>query len=215
MIKNQILPYPEIANLAKECNKLVVFLHGLGSDGNDLIGLTPFISKELPNYYFISPHGVEEFDLAPYGRQWFSLKDNNPSKLQELLASNIGSIEKIISAKQQQLNLTNKDTIIIGFSQGTMTGLYLNFIQKEPFAGVIGFSGRLITPPKCLNKITPICLIHGELDDVVDVKLMDEIIKYLQQHEIKYSSHRIANLAHSIDASGLQFALQFIKENIR
>ncbi len=215
MTFNETLPYPEIKSLNNQCSKLVVFLHGVGSDGQDLIGLVPFISKELPDYHFISPNGVEAFDMAPYGRQWFSLNDRTPEKLQELIAKNSNLVETIINNKQKELNLTNKDTIIIGFSQGTMMGLYLNFIQQQPFACVIGFSGRLITPKECINKITPICLIHGQLDDVIDVSCTDEIISYLQQHNITYNSYKVPNLSHSIDASGLQFAVQFIKENIR
>lgn len=212
MISNEILPYPEIKSIDAECKKLVVFLHGLGSDGNDLIGLAPLMSKELPNCHFISPNGIEAFDNSPYGRQWFSLRNRDPYIIKELVAKNSSLVESIIQKKQIELNLTNQDTILIGFSQGTMMSLYLNFIQKEPFACVVGFSGKLIAPKECINKTTPICLVHGKLDDVVDVNSLDEIIEYLQKNNIPFSDCKIPNLAHSIDASGLQFAIQFIKK---
>ncbi len=210
MIKNEILSYLEVKSLNGQCKKLVVLLHGLGSDGHDLISLVPFISKELLDCHFISPHGVEEFDNAPYGRQWFSINDRTPHVIGELVAKNSGLVTKIIQKKQAELNLTNKDTIIIGFSQGTMMGLYLNLVQKEPFACVVGFSGKLIAPLECINKTTPVCVIHGELDDVVDVSSMDEIIEYLQKYNIDHSNYKIPNLMHSIDDRGLQFAVKFI-----
>lgn len=204
-----ILPYPEVKSLTEESKRLVVFLHGLGSDGNDLISLVPFMAKYLPDCHFISPHAVEPYDLAPYGRQWFSRSSYNDLNV---ISSNISLLETIIREKQQQLNLTNKDTIIIGFSQGTMSGLYLNFIQKEPFNCVIGFSGKLIMPTECINKTTPICLVHGQQDDVLEINCMDEIIDYLQKNNIRYSNYKVPNLAHSIDARGLEFALNFIKQ---
>lgn len=211
MTKNEILSYPEVKSLDSQCKKLVVLLHGLGSDGNDLIGLAPLMSREFSDCHFIAPHGVEKFDSAPYGRQWFSLNNRNPDYVRELVAKNTGLVTDIIQKKQAELNLTNKDTILIGFSQGTMMGLYLNFIQKEPFDSMVGFSGRLIAPQECINKTTPVCVIHGELDDVVDVSSMDETVEYLEKYDIPYSKYKIPNLTHSIDDRGIQFAIKFIK----
>jgi phospholipase/carboxylesterase len=215
MNKTELLPYPEVKSLNTPCKNLVVLLHGLGSDGNDLIGLVPFIQKELSDCYFISPHGVEPFDMAPYGRQWFSLNDRSLPALKELVVKNVSLLKEIIKSKQIELNLTNRDTMIIGFSQGAMMGLYLNFTEAEPFNCVVGFSGRLIPPKECINKSTPVCLVHGVLDDVVDISSMDEIIEYLKKYNIQHTSYKIQNLAHSIDASGLQYAVEFIKKNIR
>ncbi len=206
--------YPEIKALSSKTKQLIVFLHGLGSDGYDLISLAPLMRKELPDCHFISPHGIEAFDMAPYGRQWFSLNDRDPHKILKLVAANISSLSKILTEKQAELNLTNKETIIIGFSQGTMIGLYLTLIQDSPFACMVGFSGRLIPPPECKNKATAICLIHGELDDMVDVSEMANIAEYLSRHHIKHNTLKISNLRHSIDAKGINFALDFIKSNI-
>lgn len=211
-MENTILPYPEVKNLSGECKRLVVLLHGLGSDGNDLISLVPFMAKDLPDCHFISPHAVEPYDMAPYGRQWFSLSNRTPEVVKGLVGKNIELLGNIIKKKQIELNLTNKDTIIIGFSQGTMIGLYLNLIQKEPFNCMVGFSGKLISPPECINETTPICLVHGELDDIVEVSAVDEAVKYLQKNNIAYSTYKVPNLAHSIDSSGIEFALKFINE---
>ena len=58
MLRNQFLDYPEVASLNAIPEKLVVMLHGVGSDGNDLISLVPYIQKAMPTCHFISPHGV-------------------------------------------------------------------------------------------------------------------------------------------------------------
>ena len=58
-----------------EADALVVLLHGLGADGNDLFGLVPHLAQVLPGAAFVSPHAPFPCDMAPFGRQWFSLQD--------------------------------------------------------------------------------------------------------------------------------------------
>ena len=112
--------------------KLVVMLHGVGSDGNDLISLVPDIKKFMPTCHFISPHGIEAYDMAHFGGQWFSLQDRTPSTILNLIDSNVSLVGNLIEQKQNSLSLTNKDTILFGFSQGTMMGLYLTLSTKDP-----------------------------------------------------------------------------------
>src|ERR1700747_2039309 len=57
---------------------LVILLHGLGADGNDLIGLAPYWARLLPNAEFVSPNAPFPCDTVPYGYQWFSSQDRSP-----------------------------------------------------------------------------------------------------------------------------------------
>ena len=57
--------------------RLVILLHGLGADGNDLIGLAPYWSRLLPSAEFLSPNAPFPCDMAPYGYQWFSSQDRS------------------------------------------------------------------------------------------------------------------------------------------
>ena len=59
-------------------NRLVILLHGLGADGNDLIGLAPYWAPLLPEAEFLSPNAPFPCDMAPYGYQWFSSQDRSP-----------------------------------------------------------------------------------------------------------------------------------------
>ncbi len=211
MKSEEILDYPEIKPLSGKADKLLVLLHGVGSDGHDLIGLVPFIQESLPNYYFISPHGVEPYDMAPFGRQWFSLRDRDSATISQLVKSNSAKLQKIIEDKQKELSVRNSDTILVGFSQGTMIASYLTLMQKEPFAGMVGFSGRLVKPTELKTTSTPICIIHGLNDDVVPASQSKEFAKYCENNNISYQLHLIPNLTHSIDDEGMQFALNFLR----
>ena len=208
---NQLFDYPEAKPLSTKTNMLLVMLHGLGSDGNDLITLSPFIHKTLPDYYCISPHGIETYEMAPFGRQWFSLRDRSPERIASLLEMNSQKIQDIIIAKQKQLNLSNSHTVLMGFSQGTMVASYLTLVQETPYAAMIGFSGRVCAPSQLKNASTPICIVHGMEDDIVPVEEGENFAKYCQEYNIKHKLKLIPHLAHSIDASGLKFAVDFLK----
>lgn len=202
---------PEIKALKDKAQKLIIMLHGVGSDGHDLISLVPYIQNELPEYHFLSPHGIEPYDMAPFGRQWFSLQDRTPEVLQKLIEKNAPIVSKMIQEKQEELELQNKDTILLGFSQGTMMGMYLALSAEQPFSEVIAFSGRIFPPAKLNNTKTPFCIIHGAEDEVVSANEALRTIDYLKQNNIKHQSLIAPNLGHSIDDSGMEFALKFIK----
>jgi phospholipase/carboxylesterase len=206
------MKYPEVEALNTPPKKLVVFLHGVGSDGDDLIALAPYMQKDLPDCHFISPHGIDPYDMAPFGRQWFSLQDRSEIVLKNLLEESSGKLAQVIRDKQKQLKLNNANTILIGFSQGTMLGLYLTLTSEEPFFAMVGFSGALIKPDICINKTTPICLIHGTEDDVINISALDDAGAYLTEQKIDHKIYKIPNLRHSIDNKSIASAINFINE---
>ena len=61
--------------------QLVILLHGLGADGQDLIGIAPHWAQVLPNAAFVSPNAPFPCDMAPYGYQWFSVQDRSPEAM--------------------------------------------------------------------------------------------------------------------------------------
>ncbi|MGH6935664.1 MAG: alpha/beta hydrolase, partial [Methylocella sp.] len=73
---------PGFAPLAGgKATSLVVLLHGIGANGNDLLFLAQAWRKLLPKAEFIAPNAPLPFDHAPEARQWFSLQDRSPDKL--------------------------------------------------------------------------------------------------------------------------------------
>lgn len=211
MEKSEILTYPETPPLSGKASKLLVFLHGVGSDGHDLISLVPFLEGDLQDCHFISPHGIEAFDSAPFGRQWFSLADRNIANLKKGLEKASRALSAIISEKQKSLGLENEDTILFGFSQGAMAAIYLTLSAEKPFYATVACSGISVEPEKISNKDTPIFLVHGEEDEVVDVSYLEEAKKSLAGKGIPVKAFRVKNLAHSIDYEVLEKAVYFIK----
>ena len=69
---------PSSGNQPKQ---VVIFVHGYGADGNDLIGLANYFKGNLPDTVFLSPHAPEACPMNPAGYQWFDLTSRDPAIL--------------------------------------------------------------------------------------------------------------------------------------
>jgi phospholipase/carboxylesterase len=200
----------EQKSFSGDTKTLMVLLHGLGSNGDDLFSLVPYLAPKLPYTHFYAPDGIEPCDMGPFGYQWFSLQDRSPDKLVSELERVGPKITEMIKTKAEILGLSQKDVILFGFSQGTMASLYISLVADEPYKAVIGFAGRLCMPEKVANLTTPVCLVHGAEDDVLPVENIGYAKGELEKLGIGVLDLIVPNLAHSIDMMGLEFAMRFL-----
>jgi len=183
-------------------DKLVVFLHGVGSDGYDLIGLSNEIATSLPNAIFLSPNAPFPYEAYSMGYQWFSLSDYSPDKLYQGIKIALPILKSYIDENLAKYNLGYKDLVLIGFSQGTMMALQLAPRLPEACFAVIGFSGALVNPVALEQEIKskpPICLIHGDVDQVVPASQHRLSIRALNSMNIPLQDHVIKDMGHSIN----------------
>lgn len=200
----------------KAPKQLIVFLHGLGADGNDLIGLADEFAEDFPDAKFVSPHAPFACDMAPYGRQWFSLQDRAMPAMTHGARIATPILNDYIDAQLAAADLTIKDCFVVGFSQGTMMALYTLLRRPEPCAGIIGFSGAMIADD--VNPLTckpPVCLIHGDADAVVPFAALANAEGVLKAAGIVCEAHRRPNLGHGIDEVGILTAQQFMDAKIK
>jgi len=190
---------------------LLVLLHGLGSNGDDLFSLVPFLARHLPDTHFFSPDAIEPYDMAPFGYQWFSLQDRDEQVLRSELERVSGKVQQMIKEKAESLGLGLEDVVLLGFSQGTMTSLYLALSSDVGYKAVIGFSGAFIKPSVVLQQKTPICLIHGIDDDVLAHDSMIKAEKILGELGINVETLSVPHLSHGIDMQGLEKAVSFLR----
>src|SRR5258707_1553586 len=126
--------------------QLVIFLHGYGADGNDLIELGRAWQNLLPDAAFVSPHAPEPCAQSPTGRQWFSLtfKDKNERWIGVNKAAPI--LEHFIGEELKRNNLPGSALALVGFSQGTMMALHVGMRRAERPAAIVGYSGLFVLP---------------------------------------------------------------------
>ena len=109
--------------------QLVIFLHGYGADGNDLIELGRVWQAALPDAAFVSPHAPEPCGQAPVGRQWFSLTFRDPDErwvgvnkaaptLERFIEAELGKdlVAKQLCTLRPQSNCLGNDLCVVGRS---------------------------------------------------------------------------------------------------
>jgi len=198
--------------------QLVVLLHGWGADGANLIDLANMFMPALPDAQFVAPNAPFPCEANPFGYQWFSLMDRQPQHMLDGVNSAADIVSHFIDHELHHLGLTNDKVILIGFSQGTMTALHVALHRTPQIAAVVGFSGSLIAADMIASSIQarpPICLIHGEADDVVPFAALKQATDALKKSGIAAESHARPALGHSIDMEGITLAAEFLKRVVK
>ncbi|MFQ5346909.1 MAG: alpha/beta hydrolase, partial [Rhodothalassiaceae bacterium] len=156
---------------------LVIFAHGYGSNGEDLIGLVPHLAPHLPHTQFLSPNAPEPCPGVPGGYQWFPLTTISREERDRGCYQAAPALAHYIETQRERFSLAPDRFALVGFSQGTMMALHVGLRHAPALAGIVGFSGSLAAPGRLLDEIAarpPVLLVHGANDDVVPVWLMFE-----------------------------------------
>lgn len=193
--------------------QLVVLLHGVGANGEDLIGLAPLLARHLPDAAFHAPDAPDAYDMAPFGRQWFSLQDRRPSVLAAGIRTTAPQLDRYLDELLTRHGLEDRQLVLLGFSQGTMMALHVALRRERPVAGVLGFSGALLggeTLAQEARARPPVMLVHGDADEVVPPAAMQHAVAGLQAAGVAVRSLMRPGLPHSIDPEGLDAGARWL-----
>ena len=196
-------------------SRLVILLHGLGADGNDLIGLAPYWAPLVPTAEFLSPNAPFPCDMAPYGHQWFSVQDRSPAAVLAGVRAAAPLLDAFIDDALAERDLSDADLALVGFSQGTMMSLYVGLRRSKPVAGIVGFSGRLLAPELLASELRSrprMLLVHGTDDPLVPYESLAAAETALTDAAVPVETLTCAGVGHSIDENGLRRGGLFLKE---
>jgi phospholipase/carboxylesterase len=148
----------------------LVFLHGRGTDENDLLDLIPSFD---PRFLIVSVRAPYEFSYGGY--TWFNLDEQGNVKVDEILNSREALI-KCLDDIQQKYPVDQKQLFLFGFSMGAMMSLTVSLSYPDRFKGVVAHSGLLLQDEKLIyrwNDLGGISFLieHGTHDSVVPVEL--------------------------------------------
>jgi phospholipase/carboxylesterase len=202
---------PRVAPKSRVAKQLVIFLHGYGADGNDLIALGKQWQALMPDAAFVAPHAPEPCGQAPTGRQWFPLTMRDVGERWRGVTAARPRLDAFIDAELARHNLDESKLALVGFSQGTMMALHVGLRRKRAPAAILGYSGMLVGPEH-LNEATardagtkppPILLVHGNEDDLIPAEAMFAAGEDLAKANIPCEWHLSAGVGHGIDGPGL------------
>jgi phospholipase/carboxylesterase len=193
--------------------QLVVLCHGVGADGYDLIELAPGWAPALPHAAFAAPDAPERYDMAPMGRQWFSIADRTPARMEAGVAVAAAALDRFIDAELARLALPADAYALMGFSQGAMTALYTGLRRKVAPRALLAFSGALLAPERLAEATArpPILLVHGEEDPTVPVERSHAAERALRDAGFAVETLYVPGLEHAIDPTGLAFGALFLQ----
>lgn len=198
----------------------VIFVHGYGADGADLLGLADPLAPHLPHVAFYSPDAPEPCAGNPYGRQWFCipwLDGSTEEQARQGLAAAAEDLNAFIDRVLADEGLAPDALALVGFSQGTMMSLHVAPRRPAPLAALVGFSGRMLTPESLAAETVsrlPVLLIHGDADQMVPVTDLGVAADALTQAGFETYAHVCKGLGHGIDNEGLSLALQFLHRHL-
>ena len=213
-----VLDGPRLSPRSGPARQLVVFLHGYGADGNDLIEIGCAWQPLLPQAAFVSPHAPEPCGQAPAGRQWFALTFRDPNERWLGVNKAAPVLARFIDAELSRHKLPPAALALVGFSQGTMMALHVGLRRAVAPAAIVGYSGLLVLPPQgspeaMAGEITarpPVLLIHGDQDELIPAQAMFVAMQGLSALGVPVEWHLSSGIGHGIDAEGLRHGGEFL-----
>jgi phospholipase/carboxylesterase len=203
-----------------QATSLIVFLHGYGADGADLLGLADVLGQHLPGAAFVAPDAPDPCAAGGFGYQWFPIPRFDGSTDAERDAGIFASVNDLngfLDERMSDEGLTPDRLALIGFSQGAMMSLEVAPRRDQPVAGVVAISGRLMRPEALASEVRvkpPILLIHGDQDPVVPFEDMARAGDALVAAGFQTFGHVMQGTGHGIAPDGLGVALQFLQERL-
>ncbi len=197
-----------------KAERLVVIFHGYGSNRENLYDLGEALSLHNPTFRFIIPNGIQNFEEGAGGYQWFSLRDYTQKAMERGLANVTPKISEWVKTRLNELNLTQDNLYLAGFSQGAMLSLYLAASKQLSPKKIIAFSGVFI-PPKEANttdKAISILAIHGDRDQILPINMTEESYKLLPHYglnKLHYISEK--GIEHYITPQAITEANNFLR----
>jgi phospholipase/carboxylesterase len=209
---------PRIAPARGPARQLVLFLHGYGADGNDLIEIGRAWQGLLPQAAFVSPHAPRPCGQAPMGREWFPLTFRDPDERWTGVNAAAPLLDAFLDAELARHKLPASALALVGFSQGTMMALHVGLRRAVPPAAIVGYSGMLVLKddkdlegygPQ-IRARPPVLLIHGDEDELIPAQALFMSSQALAALDVPVEWHLSAGVGHGIDEEGLRHGGQFL-----
>lgn len=194
-------------------DSLVIFLHGYGSNGADLISLAPYWAQALPGTAFVSPNAIDSVPMAPEGFQWFPITNLDPHLMEQGARAAAQSVDRFIDRELERYGLAPDRLALVGFSQGTMMALQVGLRRERQIAAILGFSGVLVGARSLKEQMRskpPVLLVHGDRDPTIPVPALFDSAEALAAAGHGAQWHISYGVPHSIGPDGLELGGEFL-----
>lgn len=220
--------------------KLIVLLHGYGRNAHYMKKMADAARAAVPDALVICPHGPEPLDTAAMGgddkkhflhvpqdakdssggddpslrRQWFRI-DGRPADLMPRLEAAAAELNLFIDHQRDMLGITDKDIVLMGFSQGGGLALYTAFTRAHDLAGMVCHSSIVIqkTPDSKMISRPETYYIYGTMDPEFPQARFRDTFNWLQKYTGgKATEQTVKKMGHYTNAESRRHCADFMKK---
>lgn len=190
---------------------LVVFLHGYGSSGSDLMAFADYWQTSMPTVAFAAPDGPTP--TKDGGFQWVGKRPGSDPRLYDDAVAAQPTVDAFIDGELAGLGLDASRLALVGFSQGTLMALHTGLRRAVTPAAILGYVGGLVGREHLADDITsrpPVMLVNGELDELAPVYGMHVALKALTEAGVVAAGQALPGLGHAVNADALVIGGRFL-----
>jgi len=209
----ELLPF-EVVKTAEKTEYTIIWLHGLGADGNDFVPLVPELRlPESLAIKFIFPHAPVRPITLNNGyemRAWYdmlSLDRNNTTTENDVLNSVVW-INDFIDQEIEN-GVPSEKILLAGFSQGGVIALHAGIRYPKKLAGIMALSTYIPFDENLLSQASPqqaglpIFAAHGTRDPVIPVASWQDYAPKLEAQGFDIEAHNY-EMEHSLCAEEIR-----------
>ncbi|MGE0873850.1 MAG: alpha/beta hydrolase [Burkholderiales bacterium] len=206
-LMTDLLPCVEIET-GPSPDAAVIWLHGLGADGNDFAPIVPELGLHGAAVRFVFPHAPQRPVTINMGMRmpaWYDILQMGGGREDEAgIRESQGRIESLI-AREAQRGVPASRIVLAGFSQGGAIVLHTGLRHAERLAGILALSTYLPLADKvdaerhAANRDVPIFIAHGTQDPMIALARADATRRRLE--ELGYApDYRTYAMPHAVCA---------------
>ena len=216
----QILPHITLET-APQPTAAVIWLHGLGADGNDFAGLVPALDLTgLAPIRFIFPH-APSIPVTLNGGYvmpaWYDILGTQLQRVEDGAGIRKSALQvEALIADQVAKGIPASRIVLAGFSQGCAMVLHTGLRHSAKLAGIMALSGYLplaesvAAERSAANKDTPIFMAHGTMDPMIALDRAEASRDALAALGCKVQWHTY-QMPHSVHPSEIADIGRFLK----
>ncbi len=212
-------------------SRLIVFLHGYNSTIADVEPYAMMLAEKLAGALIVVPEAREVCERNPLKKQWYALTDVDPERRRrkpetstdeivaiynrtgQRISKAAKEINRFITTLQKQYGVANKNTYVMGFSQGAMLAIFAGLTRRYKLGGVFPFAGIVCgkdTLEKELTSKPDVYLFHGTGDLSVQYKTLDFTKEWLETHGISWEAVEYDGIEHKLIEDEMEDAAEII-----
>jgi phospholipase/carboxylesterase len=199
---------------AGPAEQLMIVLHGVGASGAGMAPVSFALRGAFPQAVLLTPDGFDAFDMAPAGRQWFSVRGITEANRVDRVAAVLPQLIALVRDAQAQYGVGPAATALVGFSQGAILALALSAAEDGLVGRVLAFAGRYPALPAVSPKHTTIHFFHGEADPVIPVMHARTAFEHLERLQGDATIDIASGVGHEITPALLGCAIDRLRSHI-